>query len=342
MARLPPAPPRSPSTDAVRAATGGAVRILGDADTPALAALAALDPVANVFVESLLQAGRLAGPRGGAAGTLFLGVPERPDSPVGAPLRAAAWVGSNIVPVTPPGAGAAEGRSREDAAALGAAVVALRRRFGSVYGPAPAVLTIGRALRDAGHRPRSVRPEQPLLVADGPCAVPASPDVVTARPHQTEQVLPASAAMFEEELGFSPFLGGAQQYRDRVRRLVETGRVFVVPAGADAGPVPAGADAGPAPERPASGPGAVPPGTVRFKADVGVLSRRCAQIQGVWMHPEERGRGLAAGAMAAAVELARRHAPVVSLYVNAYNTPALRTYERVGFERVGTFATVLY
>ena len=32
----------------------------------------------------------------------------------------------------------------------------------------------------------------------------------------------------------------------------------------------------------------------------------------------------------------------VSLYVNDYNTAALRTYERVGFQRHGTFATVLF
>ena len=35
-------------------------------------------------------------------------------------------------------------------------------------------------------------------------------------------------------------------------------------------------------------------------------------------------------------------APVVSLYVNDYNAPALATYDRVGFSRVGTFATVLF
>jgi predicted GNAT family acetyltransferase len=33
---------------------------------------------------------------------------------------------------------------------------------------------------------------------------------------------------------------------------------------------------------------------------------------------------------------------VVSLYVNAYNLPALAAYRRVGFRQVGTFATVLF
>ena len=62
MTRLPPVPRWSPSTDReVRAATGDRVRLLTDADTAALAALSARAPVSNVFVDSLLEAGRLAG-----------------------------------------------------------------------------------------------------------------------------------------------------------------------------------------------------------------------------------------------------------------------------------------
>jgi predicted GNAT family acetyltransferase len=35
-------------------------------------------------------------------------------------------------------------------------------------------------------------------------------------------------------------------------------------------------------------------------------------------------------------------APTVSLYVNAWNTAARRSYARVGLQQVGTFATVLF
>lgn len=316
MTRLPPVPRWSPSTDReVRAATGDRVRLLTDADTAALAALSARAPVSNVFVDSLLEAGRLAGPRGGAAGTLFLGIDD--DAPGAGALRAAVWIGSNVVPVAAseaPDAGWAPG----DAEALGAAAAALRRRYGSIYGPAGPVLAAGEALAAAGHRSRSVRPDQPLLVLGTAGGIDPNPSVVQAQPRDFARVLPASAAMFEEELGFSPFAGGAAQYRDRVERLIHAGRVFIDPGPRDAG------------------------GPLRFKADIGLLSSRCAQIQGVWMAPAARGRGLAASAMAAVVDYVRLQAPVVSLYVNAHNTPALRTYERVGFERRGTFATVLY
>jgi predicted GNAT family acetyltransferase len=35
-------------------------------------------------------------------------------------------------------------------------------------------------------------------------------------------------------------------------------------------------------------------------------------------------------------------APVVSLYVNSFNAPARRAYEKVGFTRIGTFASILF
>lgn len=35
-------------------------------------------------------------------------------------------------------------------------------------------------------------------------------------------------------------------------------------------------------------------------------------------------------------------APVVSLYVNDFNTPARRTYATVGFREVGAFMSVLF
>ena len=54
------------------------------------------------------------------------------------------------------------------------------------------------------------------------------------------------------------------------------------------------------------------------------------------MHPDYRGRGLAVAGMAAVVRDAlRRVAPTVSLYVNDYNHPARRVYERCGFKQVG-------
>jgi predicted GNAT family acetyltransferase len=59
--------------------------------------------------------------------------------------------------------------------------------------------------------------------------------------------------------------------------------------------------------------------------------------------PARRGEGLSVAGMAAVVEACRAEiAPVVSLYVNDFNQPARRAYERVGFRTVGTFMSVLF
>jgi hypothetical protein len=82
---------------------------------------------------------------------------------------------------------------------------------------------------------------------------------------------------------------------------------------------------------------------VVFKAEIGSVTPQAVQVQGVWVNPVHRGRGLAAPGMAAVVDSCRRDlAPVTSLYVNAFNVRAVRVYERVGFTRVGTFSTVLF
>ena len=80
-----------------------------------------------------------------------------------------------------------------------------------------------------------------------------------------------------------------------------------------------------------------------FKAELGTVALGVTQVQGVWVEPELRGQGLARAGMAAVVAHARAQvAPVVSLYVNSYNTAAIAAYDAVGFRRVGTFATVLF
>jgi predicted GNAT family acetyltransferase len=84
-------------------------------------------------------------------------------------------------------------------------------------------------------------------------------------------------------------------------------------------------------------------GQVLFKADIGAVSHAACQLQGVWVAPELRGQGIGQRGTAAVVEYARTAiAPVVSLYVNDYNTAARGAYDRVGFRQVGTYASVLF
>ena len=79
-----------------------------------------------------------------------------------------------------------------------------------------------------------------------------------------------------------------------------------------------------------------------FKTEVGAATSYACQLQGVYVRPDLRGKGIAAAAIAGVVEQVRATiSPVVTLYVNDHNLAARRAYERVGFEHTETFASIL-
>ncbi|MBR7539640.1 GNAT family N-acetyltransferase, partial [Mycobacterium tuberculosis] len=80
---------------------------------------------------------------------------------------------------------------------------------------------------------------------------------------------------------------------------------------------------------------------VVFKAEIGSLSRRVGQIQGVWVDPARRGEGFGGGGTAEVAAAIQAQGRIPSLYVNSFNLPARAVYQQVGFSEVGTFATVL-
>ncbi|MBC5799166.1 MAG: GNAT family N-acetyltransferase [Candidatus Eremiobacteraeota bacterium] len=78
-----------------------------------------------------------------------------------------------------------------------------------------------------------------------------------------------------------------------------------------------------------------------FMCHIGAVMPATAQLQGVWTPPRMRGRGYATRALGAICDHLLDNVPNLSLYVNGYNTTAMALYERVGFERVGEFQTIM-
>jgi hypothetical protein len=192
------------------------------------------------------------------------------------------------------------------------------RRCSSIVGPAGPTADLWNRLADVWGPAREIRACQPLMATARPSEeIPADSRVRRVRRDEIELLMPACVAMFTEEVGVSPLAGdGGLLYRSRVAELVTSGRAF---ARFDEN------------------------GRVVFKAEVGAATERACQIQGVWVAPEYRGRGLSETGMAAVVEHALRDvAPVVSLYVNDFNLPARAAYRRVGFDEVGAFMSVLF
>jgi predicted GNAT family acetyltransferase len=221
--------------------------------------------------------------------------------------EALCWSGAHLTPVL---------ASRTAVAAFADLLAGEQRVCSSIVGRAEAVLELWERLAPGWGRARDVRTSQPLLATTCPPPVAADPEVRLVRPDEIDLLFPASVAMYTEEVGVSPLLdGGGRGYRARVGDLVRARRAYAK----------------------------IVDGEVVFKAELAVVTRRTAQVQGVWVAPAWRGRGLATAAMAAVVQAAlSRVAPSVSLYVNSYNTPARRVYERCGFRSAGVFATVLF
>ena len=224
-------------------------------------------------------------------------------------LVAGCHLGANLVPVqcTPDDVGAF-------------ADVALRRRntVGTIVGPADVVAALWELIEPRWARPRESRPDQPHLEMRRIPTIAADPRVRVTTPRDLDLLYPACVAMYTEEVGVSPEndAGGGDLYRARIQQLI--GRGWSMASFDDQGVV--------------------------FKAEVACATPYAAQVQGVWVRPDRRGEGLSTSGMAAVVAhvIGSGMAPVVSLYVNEWNTPARAAYARVGFQQTATFATLMF
>jgi hypothetical protein len=274
------------------------LRVLDDRDVPSALALLNQDPVGNVFVISRIQAAGLDPHRLGAQVWGFCR---------DAQLTALCYAGANLVPV---------GNDPDALRAFAERALSQGRRCSSIVGPAASVELMWEILHATWGPARESRLRQPLLVTTR--APLADPDTAVRRVRldELDVLLPASIAMFTEEVGVSPLAGdGGALYRTRVRELVAAGRAFA----------------------------RIDDGRIVFKAEVGAVTSDACQVQGVWVDPSVRGRGLSVAGMAAVVAACLRDvAPAVSLYVNDFNAPARRAYERVGFVEVGAFASIMF
>ncbi|MCW2832643.1 MAG: GCN5-related N-acetyltransferase [Nocardioides sp.] len=275
------------------------VRLLGPDDRDEFLALAAEDPVVNVFADYRARVTNLE-PRG-------LGG-ERWGRFAGDRLVAGCHMGANLVPVQ---------CTADDVTCFAEPALARVRSTATIVGPHPVVAALWQAVGERWTAPREMRWRQPHLQIDRDPDVPADPEVRQTTPADLARLYPACVAMYTEEVGVSPeTAGGKDLYRARVQQLIARGWSF---ARFD------------------------DEGRVIFKAEVACATPYAAQVQGVYVHPDRRGEGLAVGGMAAVVALVReRIAPTVSLYVNEWNAPARAAYERVGFTETTRLSTLMF
>ena len=214
-------------------------------------------------------------------------------------LRGVLHVGPNVVP------GMDDAAACEALAPAAAGSVATRM----LVGERRAVKHLWELIGHSYPAPRDIRARQYVYSLEpGDLVLPGGRRRGRARlatPSDEERVLRLSAAMYTEEMGENPLARDPAGYRRRVQILTARGWTYVYEIGGD----------------------------LQFKMDIGCASRRSAQIQGVYVPPELRGRGVGTLAMSACCALAFERQPALSLYVNDFNASAIALYERLGFHR---------
>lgn len=226
-----------------------------------------------------------------------------PDEPV----RGVAYYGRQVVL-------AADDGETVDAFAASAPISRLERM---IVGPKPIADRYWERVRDRHAPARAIRDRQPVLAVDRATLVTphdAPPvRVRRARPGEWERVAYNSAKMIEQELEYDP-RGFAAEFNANVRLMIDRGLWWVGET----------------------------EGELCFFCNAGPRTAQTLQLQGIWTPPALRGRGLAASALAGISEILLRDVPSLSLYVNGFNVPALRLYERTGFRQVSEFSTYLF
>ena len=161
--------------------------------------------------------------------------------------------------------------------------------------------------------PREDRPGQPVFAIEEP---PEAGDsgLRAAEPDDFELLLPACAATHEGEIGIDPIRLDAEGFRRRTRQQIEERRSWVW----------------------------IQNGTILFKAEASAWTPYAVQLQQVWVDPEARNRGYGRRGLADLIRLLLDRVPRVCLFVRADNPAAIRLYERVGMERVGSYRSLLF
>ncbi len=163
--------------------------------------------------------------------------------------------------------------------------------------------------------PRRVRESQPVLAVHRRTLVrhPGNVTVRRANASEWEVVAFNSARMIEHELEYDPRSVSAE-FNANVRIMIDRGLWWV----------------------------GEHDGEICFFCNAGPRSEQTMQLQGIWTPEHLRGRGFALQSLGAVCAELLDDVPSLSLYVNAFNEPALRLYARTGFQPAGEFATLLF
>jgi uncharacterized protein len=188
------------------------------------------------------------------------------------------------------------------------------RRF-QVIGPRVAVAVFVECLRRAGVSPRLHR-SQVYMSLQPRYIVPFErlPELRLAAPEDYALVHASGAALRSEELEEDPRVADAAGYAHRVEEECRDGytRLWTDADG------------------------------LCFRASVSARTADAAQVSGVYVPPERRGRGLAIRGVSELCTRLAEHSRELCLFVNDFNAPAIAAYRHIGFRERAAWASALY
>ena len=163
-----------------------------------------------------------------------------------------------------------------------------------------------------GQRPRQICRELLFEQRQNALALEPVPELRRATLEDMPQIIPVNALMVEEESNVNPLETDAEGFRARLRRRIEQGRVWVWTRGP----------------------------RLLFKVDVMAEAPGVIYLEGVFVHPLERGRGYGARCLS---QLSRRfltHEQSVCLLVNERNKGAQVFFFKVGYKLRACYDTI--
>lgn len=157
---------------------------------------------------------------------------------------------------------------------------------------------------DAGREPRLICRE---LLLEQRWPVEGFEDVESLRPatlNDLGHVVSAHAALAYEEIGVNPLESDAIGFRLRTARRIAQGRVWVL----------------------------IENDKLIFKADIVSDTPEVVYLEGVYVNPDERGKGYGSRCLMTLGRVLLSRAVSISLLVNEHNEAALALYHKAGFQ----------
>lgn len=125
-------------------------------------------------------------------------------------------------------------------------------------------------------------------------------------------IIPAQAAMAEEESGVNPLEKDPEGFSTRAARRIEQGRIWVC----------------------------VENGRLIFKTDVMAETPEVIYLEGIYVSPWERSKGYGLRCLSQLSRMLLRRIETLSILVNERNAAAQALYKRAGFKFTSTYDTI--